>query len=76
MGKFWLLASGRRYSEACRQLAKKLGYSAVLNKDSRVYDCSFGCGDQLALWYSVFSRPYTECECIEFTNPPGKTATR
>lgn len=38
------------YSQACRQLAQKVGDAAQLNQQSDLLDVGFGCGDQLILW--------------------------
>lgn len=50
--------SGDDYSAACEGLAHQLARAVNLNKNSRILDVGFGCGDQLLLWlkdYDVHS---------------------
>lgn len=49
---YWKTATD--YSDACRALALLLGEQAGLDRQSRVFDAGFGCGDQLLLWLAHF----------------------
>lgn len=43
------------YSVACAALAHKLARAVNLNKESRVFDAGFGCGDQLLMWLKDYN---------------------
>lgn len=49
---YWRSATD--YSDACRALALMLGEEAGLDRQSRIFDAGFGCGDQLLLWLDHF----------------------
>lgn len=49
---YWEAATD--YSDVCRALALLLGEQAGLNRQSRVFDAGFGCGDQMLLWLAHF----------------------
>lgn len=38
------------YGEACAALARAVGEAAQVGPGSTVFDCGFGCGDQLQIW--------------------------
>ncbi len=42
------------YSSACEALAVVLAEASLLDKDSKVLDAGFGCGDQLLLWLDKY----------------------
>lgn len=44
----------KEYGTACANLAEYLGKLAGLNRDSKLLDLGFGCGDQFRIWENTF----------------------